>query len=116
MIVAQEVIPATGHALSEEVKENEVEPTYDTEGGYDLVKRCTNDGCTYEEVSHVTVPKLEKEEVVVETNDTDLVNDSNVDEVKSNNLTYFLIAGGIVISLVVVAVTVTAKNKKKYKK
>ena len=54
-------IPASGHEPGDSVKENRVDATYESIGGYDLVKRCTKCG---EEINrtHVVIPRLKDDE------------------------------------------------------
>ena len=62
------VIQATGHTPAEAVRENEVAAAYTAEGSYDLVVYCSE---CHEELSRetVTVPMLEKTEVIINSVD-----------------------------------------------
>ena len=74
VIVAQEVVPATGHTAGQEVTENEVAATCTTDGSYDTVVYCT---VCNAEVSRetTTVTAIGHTEVVDKAVAADCVND-----------------------------------------
>ena len=83
VIVAQEVVPATGHTESEEKEENRTEPDCVNEGSFDTVVYCT---VCNEELSRVTntidaLGHTESEEKEENRTEPDCVNEGSFDTV-----------------------------------